>query len=104
MPYFLGEKKHIFEKICSKSIPKSKILNIFIDINLSAFTEDMWQHFAADEQPEPEFKEKLIETFNTCYQLSRKIPQSLLNKKGPMYKQFGRQKMFFKCCHVSHIS
>ena len=59
---------------------------------------------APGEEPEPEFKAKMNEVYNTCYELSQSIPQSVLDKKGPMMKQFGRQKCFFKCCHVSTIN
>merc|ERR1712062_713314 len=48
---------------------------------------------------DPEFKAKMNEVYNTCYELSQSIPQSVLDKKGPMMKQFGRQKCFFKCVH-----
>lgn len=68
-----------------------------LDINLSSYTEDMWKYFAEGEKPEPEFKERLVDGYKTCYELSRKIPQSFLDMKGPVYKRFGRQKMFFKC-------
>ena len=61
----------------------------------------MWKYFAEGEKPEPEFKERLVDGYKTCYELSRKIPQSFLDMKGPVYKRFGRQKMFFKCVDVS---
>jgi len=70
-----------------------------LDINLSFFTDKMWTMMAPGEEPEPEFKAKMNEVYNTCHELSQSIPQSVLDKKGPMFKQFGRQKMFFKCCH-----
>ena len=52
------------------------------------------------EEPEPEFKEKIIEGFKQCYQISRKVPQSIIDSHGPMGKQFGRQKIFYKCTMV----
>ena len=72
----------------------------FPDINLSFFTDKMWTMMAPGEF-DPEFKAKMNEVYNTCYELSQSIPQSVLDKKGPMMKQFGRQKCFFKCVHVS---
>merc|ERR1712218_451739 len=60
--------------------------------------DKMWENgFAEGEEPEPEFKEKLIEGFKQCYQISRKVPQSIIDSHGPMGKQFGRQKIFYKC-------
>merc|ERR1712062_576835 len=69
-----------------------------LDINLSFFTDEMWTMMAPGEF-DPEFKAKMNEVYNTCYELSQSIPQSVLDKKGPMMKQFGRQKCFFKCVH-----
>jgi len=69
-----------------------------LDINLSFFTDKMWTMMAPGEF-DPEFKAKMNEVYNTCYELSQSIPQSVLDKKGPMMKQFGRQKCFFKCVH-----
>ena len=77
------------------------LFSFFVDINLSSYTEDMGKFFAEGEKPEPEFMEKLTDGYKTCYELSRKIPQSFLDMKGPVYKRFGRQKMFFKCINVS---
>lgn len=80
-------------------LAKMGALDSKLDIKLNFYTERMWDMFDPSEQPEYEFKEKVNEGYEMCHQLSQSIPESLLEKKGPMYKQFGRQKMFFKCCH-----
>merc|ERR1712211_45050 len=81
-------------------LAKYGLLDANLQINLSAYTGgDMWNHFADDEQPDPEWKEKVIDGYKNCYELSQSIPQSFLEMKGPVYKKFGRQKMFFKCTH-----
>ena len=62
--------------------------------------------FDADEQPDYEFKEKVIKGYEHCHRFCQSIPQDLLEEKGPMYAQFGRMKMFYKCAMVRtlHIS
>ena len=57
--------------------------------------------FNADEQPDYEFKEKVIKGYEHCHRFCQSIPQDLLEEKGPMYAQFGRMKMFYKCAMVS---
>ena len=89
--------------MCEGGMTQSDFCIIFLtfpDINLSFFTDKMWTMMAPGEF-DPEFKAKMNEVYNTCYELSQSIPQSVLDKKGPMMKQFGRQKCFFKCVHVS---
>ena len=58
--------------------------------------------FDADEQPDYEFKEKVIKGYEHCHRFCQSIPQDLLEEKGPMYAQFGRMKMFYKCAMVSN--
>ena len=59
--------------------------------------------FDADEQPEYEFKEKVIKGYEHCHRFCQSIPQDLLEEKGPMYAQFGRMKMFYKCAMVCNL-
>jgi len=68
-----------------------------LDIKLEFFTEKIWDMFDADEQPDYEFKEKVIKGYEHCHRFCQSIPQDLLEEKGPMYAQFGRMKMFYKC-------
>merc|ERR1711902_112943 len=44
-----------------------------------------------------QFKEKVIKGYEHCHRFCQSIPQDLLEEKGPMYAQFGRMKMFYKC-------
>merc|ERR1719412_2859563 len=53
--------------------------------------------FESGEEPDYEFKQKMIESYEDCYQMANSLPMDILAKKGPGFKQFGRQKMFFKC-------
>jgi len=93
---FKQDKKGIFGNLTCV-MAKMGALNGQLDIKLSYFTDKLWDEFADGEEPQSEFKEKMIESYKNCYTLSRKIPQEILDSKGPMYQQFGRQKMFMKC-------
>lgn len=95
----LGEFKemktgHIANLTCV--MRKMKYLNSNLGVNVRHFTSDeMWDDLV--ETPEPAFKNKMIEGYKMCYEYSENIPMDVLEKKGPYFKQFGRQMMFFKC-------
>jgi len=49
---------------------------------------------------DPEFKTRMIESYEDCSTLAQSIPLSLLRKQ-PMAARFGRQACFFACARVS---
>jgi len=89
------KKDMIGNKTCVLS--KCGALDKNLGINLQHFTVDMWNMMDASEQPEPEFKARMVEGMEMCYKFSQSIPQDILAAKGPMYEMFGRQMKFFMC-------
>jgi len=69
-----------------------------LQINMQMFSEDMFsqmdlsQGMAAD----PEWRNKLIECWNTCHSVAQAMPEEAF-KGNPMMEAFGRQKVFMKC-------
>merc|ERR1711953_642404 len=88
----------IGNKTCVLS--KCGALDKNLGINLQHFTVDMWNMMDASEQPEPEFKARMVEGMEMCYKFSQSIPQDILAAKGPMYEMFGRQMKFLMCKKV----
>ena len=78
-------------------LSKLGALDANLNINLQHFTQDMWTMFERGEEPDMVFKEKMIESYEDCHTMANSLPLDILAKKGPGWKQFGRQKMFFKC-------
>ena len=91
----------IGNKTCVLS--KCGALDKNLGINLQHFTVDMWNMMDASEQPEPEFKARMVEGMEMCYKFSQSIPQDILAAKGPMYEMFGRQMKFFMCKKVKDL-
>lgn len=97
---FKADKKYMAGNMTC-ILTKFGALDANLDVKLSYFTRDMWSQFDRSEQPEPDFKEKMNQGYQHCYQLSKSIPDSVLaSHPFPGMKQFGRQKMFLKCVKV----
>ena len=60
----------------------------------------LFSFFQLKETPDPEFKAKVVEGYNDCYEVAGSVPQEILDR-NPLTKQFGRHLMFFKCAKVS---
>ena len=56
--------------------------------------------FPEDEQPEPLFKQHLIQGYETCHEMAQGVPEDYLKMKGQMYEKMGRQKLYFECANV----
>jgi len=96
----IAEAKHMMHaKVGNLTCVLSKldVLDANLNINLKHFTQDMWTMFERGEEPDMVFKEKMIESYEDCHTMANSLPLDILAKKGPGWKQFGRQKMFFKC-------
>lgn len=101
---FKADKKYMAGNMTC-ILTKFGALDSNLEVKLSYFTRDMWAQFDRSEQPEPEFKAKMNECYQHCYQMAKSIPDSVLVATPvPGMKQFGRQKMFFKCVKVKTFS
>jgi len=72
------------------------------EINIAHYTLDEADSEGYDFEEEgtavsdPEWRLKMSDAMNNCYQLSKDFPESSLDK-NPITKRFGRHMIFFKC-------
>ncbi|TRY67106.1 hypothetical protein TCAL_07643 [Tigriopus californicus] len=67
------------------------------EVNEQYFMKDLWSQHAYN--TDPEFQDKMIESYRQCLEFSHSVPQSILDKQ-PGEHWFQRQIVFFKCVKV----
>jgi hypothetical protein len=68
------------------------------NVNLDHYTVEKWEKLGqSGYAKDPAFVQKMKDGYIECYNVAQAWPQSVLDKKGPLAKQWGRQMAFFKC-------
>lgn len=65
-----------------------------LDINMGFYLQDLWQHIP--DQPDPEFRMKVIKGYKDCYAIAQSIPKSVFGDV-PFKQKFGPNHVFFEC-------
>merc|ERR1712158_97853 len=80
-------------------LTKLDMLDSSLQVNLKAYTTDIWQQMNLRKTlagEDPEWRQKLIGGYTDCYQIASNWPQQSLDR-NPITKVFGRHMIFFKC-------
>jgi len=80
-------------------LTKLDMLDSSLQVNLKAYTTDIWQQLNLKKTlagEDPEWRQKLIGGYTDCYQIASNWPQQSLDR-NPITKVFGRHMIFFKC-------
>merc|ERR1712001_204821 len=80
-------------------LTKLNVLDSSLQVNLKAYTTDIWQQMNLKKTlagEDPEWRQKLIGGYTDCYQIASNWPQQSLDR-NPITKVFGRHMIFFKC-------
>merc|ERR1712020_656625 len=80
-------------------LTKMNMLDSSLQVNLKLWTTDIWQQLDLKKTlagEDPEWRQKMINGYNDCYQVASNWPQQNLDR-NPITKVFGRQMIFFKC-------
>jgi len=68
--------------------------------NLYTYTTSFWEHLDYSDPEtaivDPEWKQKMINSYNDCHDVAQAWPQKSLDR-NEITKRFGRQMVFFKC-------
>jgi len=68
--------------------------------NVYAFTNTLWEQLDYSDPEaaiaDPEWRQKMIQSYNDCYDIAQAWPQKSLDR-DPITKKLGRQQVFFKC-------
>ena len=87
-------------------LTKLDMLDSSLQVNLKAYTTDIWQQMNLRKTlagEDPEWRQKLIGGYTDCYQIASNWPQQSLDR-NPITKVFGRHMIFFKCAMVSWVA
>jgi len=80
-------------------LTKMNMLDSSLQVNLKLWTTDIWQQLDLKKTlagEDPEWRQKMINGYNDCYQIASNWPQQSLDR-NPITKVFGRHMIFFKC-------
>merc|ERR1712203_1211207 len=80
-------------------LTKMDMLDSSLQVNLKAYTTDIWQQMNLKKTlagEDPEWRQKMISGYTDCYQVASNWPQQSLDR-NPITKVFGRHMIFFKC-------
>merc|ERR1711990_270483 len=80
-------------------LTKMDMLDSSLQVNLKAYTTDIWQQMNLKKTlagEDPEWRQKMISGYTNCYQVASNWPQQSLDR-NPITKVFGRHMIFFKC-------
>merc|ERR1712045_473788 len=80
-------------------LTKMDMLGSSLQVNLKAYTTDIWQQMNLKKTlagEDPEWRQKMISGYTDCYQVASNWPQQSLDR-NPITKVFGRHMIFFKC-------
>merc|ERR1719479_740062 len=80
-------------------LTKTNLLDSNLQVNLAAYTEDMWRMMDLSQSLAGEdivWRERMIQGFKDCHSIAESWPASALNR-NPVTKIFGRHMVFFKC-------
>merc|ERR1719242_570529 len=87
-------------------LTKMNMLDSSLQVNLKLWTTDIWQQLDLKKTlagEDPEWRQKMINGYNDCYQIASNWPQQSLDR-NPITKVFGRHMIFFKCAMVSWVA